>query len=94
MISPIEIDKLAALARIQLSVEEKKKLQKDIGAILEYVKQVQNISPARGGIDNKGGINNVFREDVSPHESGIFTETLLAAAPAREGQYIKVKKIL
>lgn len=42
-ITTAQIDHLAHLARLDLTVEEKKKYQKDISAILEYVKKVQNI---------------------------------------------------
>ena len=93
MITIAEIDNLAALARIKLDDGEKAALQKDIGAILEYVKQVKNISVAQS-TPEETGLVNVFREDENPHESGLYTDALLAAAPRREGQYIKVKKIL
>jgi len=35
-----------------------------------------------------------MREDVKPHESGIYTKKVLEQAPMNEGYYIKVKKIL
>jgi hypothetical protein len=35
-----------------------------------------------------------MREDGEPHESGIYTQKILEQAPAREKDYIKVKKIL
>ncbi len=35
-----------------------------------------------------------MREDGVGHDSGIHTEALLSAVPAREGNYLKVKKIL
>ena len=40
------------------------------------------------------GVLNVMREDKDPHEAGLYTEKILEQAPAREGDYIKVKKIL
>ncbi len=96
MVTIQEIEKLATLARIELSGEEKEKLRTDAESILKYVSQIQKIS-ADGG-DEKDSLSgvpvNVMREDANPHESGLFTETLLSAAPKREGQYIKVKKIL
>lgn len=42
-ISLEQIDHLAHLARLELMPAEKKKYQKDISAILEYVKKVQEI---------------------------------------------------
>ena len=44
--------------------------------------------------DKNNTMRNVMREDANPHESGIYTEKMLEQAPAREGNYIKVKKIL
>ena len=90
-----DIEKLAALSRIALSEEEKNSLLKDMDSILNYVDQVKEavaISVENAG--EKPYSRNIWREDGKPHESGIFTETLLSSAPARHGQYIKVKKIL
>ncbi len=39
-------------------------------------------------------LRNVMREDREPHEASMFTEALLGAAPAREGNRLLVKKIL
>ena len=94
MISEQEIEKLAALSRIAVSAEEKESLRKSMDSILNYVEQVQKVSK---GLDSgkKAGLHrNVMREDNNPHESGIFTEVLLSVAPKRDGQYVKVKKIL
>ena len=94
MISIREIEKLAELSRIALSPEEKEALRKDMDSILDYVDQVKKVS-ADVRSEKKAGLwHNVLREDENPHESGIFTEDLLSAAPRRERQYVKVKKIL
>jgi Asp-tRNA(Asn)/Glu-tRNA(Gln) amidotransferase C subunit len=63
-------------------------------SILNYVEQVQKVSKDLGSERKAGLLRNVMREDNNPHESGIFTEVLLSAAPKRDGQYLKVKKIL
>ena len=92
MITIGDIEKLASLARIKLSGEEKESMSKDIESILDYVSQVKNISAdvAR----DIPVVHNVMRDDVVTHESGEYTEALLSLAPAREGNYVKVKKIL
>ena len=41
-----------------------------------------------------GEVRNVFREDKDPHLPGEFTEDLLAEAPRRQDNFVKVKKIL
>lgn len=88
---------LAQLARIDLSPTEAEKLSGEFEAILGYVGEVNNVS----GVENQGDfdiekfpIRNVLREDTHPHEGGLYTEKLLEQAPARDREYIKVKKIL
>lgn len=102
MISGKVIDKLLSLARIEVSDSEKQSLLSDIERILAYVGEIEKVAP--GDISSKSGkltqmpdsdgLRNVMREDGSPHETGIYTEKLLSAAPLREGNYISVKKIL
>jgi aspartyl-tRNA(Asn)/glutamyl-tRNA(Gln) amidotransferase subunit C len=91
-ISREDIDKLAVLARIQISDSEKESMRGDIESILAYVGQVQNVQLEVG--KDIPPLRNVMRDDVVTHTSGEFTEDLLNLAPAREGQYLKVKKIL
>ncbi len=88
--------KLAKLARIELSDEESQRLVGEFEAILNYVGQVKGTQKANSSklTADSFSIKNVMREDAKPHESGIHTEELLKQAPNREGDYIKVKKIL
>jgi aspartyl-tRNA(Asn)/glutamyl-tRNA(Gln) amidotransferase subunit C len=89
-----EIEHLAQLARIGLTDEEKENLLKDAEEILAFVDTVQEVEVDMRAEERLGTPHNVMRDDGEPHESGIYTEKLLKAAPAREGNYIKVKKIL
>jgi len=68
-------------------------LANEVDTILAYVGQIQSIGSVETGTD-VSHLQNVFREDENPHETGIFTDAILKAAPDREGSYIKVKKIL
>ena len=74
---------------------EAEKLSREFGAILGYVEEVKDMNN-ESGIMNKEEmpLKNIMREDGEPHESGIYTEDILDNAPMREGNYIKVKKIL
>jgi len=87
---------LAKLARVELRDEEAESLSHEFDAILDYVGEVKRIAIT----DNQQlttdnfSIRNVMREDTKPHKSGLFTNKILAQSPAREGDYIKVKKIL
>ena len=70
-------------------------LRREFDAILGYVGEVKDVSNDQhtDKLENVG-VLNVMREDGEPHESGLYTGALLAQAPQREGEYIKVKKIL
>jgi len=95
MIDSKDIKKLAELSRIEMEEVGIEEFQKEIESILAYVGQIQEASAST--LSDKKEIpvvRNVFREDENPHESGIYTETLLNEAPQREGNYLKVKKIL
>ncbi len=95
MIDASEIEKLAELARIRLSNEEKKKLPSEMDAILGYVADISSVvSVASHDEKDLSLTHNIMRDDTETHASGEFTESLLAEAPGREGNYVKVKKIL
>lgn len=90
-----EIENLAALSRIELSEEEKERMRGEFDSILEYVASIQKISSATSEKSRSiVAAVNVMREDKNPHESGLYTEMLIGAAPKREGNYVRVKKIL
>ncbi|MEK7120902.1 MAG: Asp-tRNA(Asn)/Glu-tRNA(Gln) amidotransferase subunit GatC [Patescibacteria group bacterium] len=92
MISKEEVKKIADLARIRLSLKEMEKMTQELGSILGYVEQVKEISDV--STKNEEILKNVFREDENINESGFFTKKILDLAPRKEGDYIKVKKIL
>ena len=94
MINLKEVEKLAELSRIYLAPEEKEALRKDMDAILGYVERINKVSAVLGLEKTAGFVHNAMREDANPHDSGVFTKDLLSAAPKREGNYVKVKKIL
>jgi len=94
MISKEEVKKLAQLARIALSEKEVKSLQADMERILEYVSEIGKAKPPTGWKAVGPELHNVFRLDREAHQAGEFSEALLAQAPARQRDYVKVKKIL
>jgi aspartyl-tRNA(Asn)/glutamyl-tRNA(Gln) amidotransferase subunit C len=93
MIKPEEVEKLARLARIELSDEEKSTFSGEIDAILSYVSDIQKLG-ASVDVREVSSVRNVLREDTDAHESGAYTEAILKEAPAREGNYVRVKRIL
>lgn len=88
-----EVKKLAALSRIRLSPEEEISMQAEIGSILGYIEEINKVDL---GTDEHIALErlNIMREDKNPNETGLCTEKLLASAPGREGNYVKVKKIM
>ena len=95
MASPIskhELEHLALLARIQLDEKEEEKLLRDLGAILDYFKELQeldtsNVPPMTGGTD----LMNIFRGDTE-HENtnrGAGVE----AFPEKEDGYLKIPPV-
>lgn len=88
-----EVKKLGVLSRIKLSDEEVVSLQGEMASILGYIKEIDGLS-LDATASAKAERKNVWREDIDPLEPGTYTEKLLANAPSRDGNYLKVKKIL
>jgi aspartyl-tRNA(Asn)/glutamyl-tRNA(Gln) amidotransferase subunit C len=88
-----DIEKLAKLARIELTDAEKEMFAKDLEHILHYVDQIREVTTEDKPAD-VGDVYNILRADDNPRESGRYTETILAQAPATQDGFIKVKKIL
>jgi aspartyl-tRNA(Asn)/glutamyl-tRNA(Gln) amidotransferase subunit C len=89
-----DVAHLAKLARIEIGESEAENIAKDVTSILGYVSEIEEITGNTEGTKEVGPLYNVLREDENPHESGIYTEDLLNLAPERDGQYVKVKKII
>ena len=92
-----EVLNLAKLARVELRDEEAESLSCEFDSILNYVgevKKVDKLDKLNKFNKEESTIRNVMRKDAEPHDSGLYTQKILAQAPAKEGDYIKVKKIL
>lgn len=89
-----EIKHLASLSRIRITDGEAQALKHDIDAVLAYVSVVSEITSTDSDTPNVGARSNVFRKDEVTNTPGSYSAALLAEAPAREGDYLKVKKIL
>ena len=93
-----KIQNLAKLARIELKDEEAGELTREFGSILDYVGEVKRVATRTGATGktdkNDFHLRNILRKDEEPHETGLYTKELLEQAPAKNNNYIKVKKIL
>lgn len=88
-----KIEKIAELARLNLKPEEAKKLEKELEAILGYVKNLdeldtKNVEPTSHVLN----LENVFRKDEAKN-SGVRDE-VLKRAPSSEGKFFKVPKVV
>jgi aspartyl-tRNA(Asn)/glutamyl-tRNA(Gln) amidotransferase subunit C len=93
MIDREQVRKVAHLARLELTEAEEEQFTRELGSILEYVEQLQeldtdNVPPTTRAID----VSNITRNDKL--ETYPNRESLLDNAPEQDGDYFKVPKIL
>lgn len=89
-----DVLKLAKLARLHLKEDEIDQFTEEISAILDYVKQLQDVD--LDGIEptyQVTGLKNVYRED-EPVEYEAKPDELLKNVPQTEKGYIKVRRVL
>ena len=88
-----EVRKVARLARLKCSEQEIRMFTAQLGAILEYVAQLEQVdTSAVEPLAHCLAIHNVFRED----EPGVSlsNEEALANAPQRDGEFFALPKVL
>lgn len=93
-ISRDDVFRLAQLSNLQLAEDEVDTLAADIGNILKYVEQLdeldtENVEPTY----QVTGLTNVWRDD-SVSQTDVSREALLALAPESKNSQIKVPKVL
>jgi aspartyl/glutamyl-tRNA(Asn/Gln) amidotransferase C subunit len=88
----IDVQVLAQLARIEISDAEVKKLEQELPSILDFVATIQALDVSTA--HSTPALRNVMRDDENPHETGTYTEALLAQAPARQGDRFAVKQVI
>lgn len=92
MIKVKDVEHVAKLARLELTEEEKEKFTSQLGDVLKYVEQMNevdtsNVEPMAHAID----FVNVMREDEVKYEQ--TKEELMKNAPDAEDGFFKVPKI-
>lgn len=88
-----EVERIAALAKLGFSGEEKQKLTTQLAQIVAYIEKLNeldtsDVEPTSHVLE----INNVFRQDEV--ESWITQEEALQNAPARKNGYFSVPKVI
>lgn len=94
MISEDEVRHIAKLARLELTENEIEKMQKDLSAILDYFKLLEKAPKPSPVVRTTGLKENVVRKDEVMEKPASLANNLIAAAPNRKDEYIKVKAIL
>jgi aspartyl-tRNA(Asn)/glutamyl-tRNA(Gln) amidotransferase subunit C len=93
MIDREQVNKVANLARLELTVEEEEQFAAQMNSILEYFEQLSeldttDVPPTTRAID----VRNVTRADERrPYAD---REAILKEAPEQDGDFFKVPKIL
>ena len=92
-LGPKDVQLVARLARIRLEPAELETFVSQLDAILTYVQQLQRLDTER--VDPTSHVlplSNVMRPDQQ--QPSLPPEQVLAIAPARHGQLVKVPKIV
>ena len=89
------VKKIASLARIGIEEKEIEDYQKNLSAILDYFKELEeldtdNVEP----IGHITGRENVSRKDKRGEISEKEREDILKNAPERKDNFVKVKSVL
>jgi aspartyl-tRNA(Asn)/glutamyl-tRNA(Gln) amidotransferase subunit C len=93
MIDREQVQKVAHLARLELTPDEEEQFTSQLSSILEYVEQLNeldttDIPPTTRAID----VSNITREDeCHPYAE---PEALLEQAPEREDTFFRVPQIM
>ncbi len=92
MITIKDVEHVAKLARLELTEEEKQKFTTQLGDVLKYVDQMNEVDttgvePMAHAID----FVNVMRDDVVKYEQ--TKDELMKNAPNEENGFFKVPKI-
>lgn len=93
MIDRDQVQKVAHLARLELTVDEETQFTSQLSSILEYFQQLSEldtskVEPTTRAID----VSNVSRADqLQPHQD---RDSILECAPDRDGEFFKVPQIM
>ncbi|MEX0968359.1 MAG: Asp-tRNA(Asn)/Glu-tRNA(Gln) amidotransferase subunit GatC [Bacteroidia bacterium] len=87
------VDRVASLAKLEFTPEEKEILLKDLNRIMDLIEKLKEVDTE--GVEPLIFMTeevNAFREDVE--EKNITHEEALKNAPTKDSDYIKVPKFL
>ena len=92
-VSKKEVEKIAGLARLHITEQEKEKYTTQLNMILKYMEQLNSIDTSNiDPISHPFDLTNVVREDKV--EPSLPVDEALKNAPDRSGDYFKVPKVI
>lgn len=89
----LNIDRVAELARIALTPEEKAEFAAQLGEVLQHAEQLKQVDVS--GVEPTAhafAVENVWADDVA--EPGLSVEAALQNAPAQRDNMIVVPKVV
>lgn len=92
-LDPAVVRRIARLARIRLADEDVAQLQAELGSIIGWIEQLNEVDVS--GVDplaNIGAAAMTLRDDVVT--DGDQVDAVLANAPARSGPFFTVPKVV
>lgn len=88
-----EVQRVALLARLRLTATEEATLAEQLGAILQYMEQLNQLDTKEvEPFSHASEAVNALREDQVINQPN--ADALLANAPERDGTFFKVPKII
>jgi aspartyl-tRNA(Asn)/glutamyl-tRNA(Gln) amidotransferase subunit C len=87
-----EVDHIAALARLELSADEKEHYRLQLSAILDYIRKLQELD-TRGIPPTASGLISATRLREDEPRPGLKRDHLLANAPEKEEGQFKVPPV-
>jgi aspartyl-tRNA(Asn)/glutamyl-tRNA(Gln) amidotransferase subunit C len=87
------IDNLSNLARLEFNAVEKEEIRKDLQRMILFVEKLGELDTT--GVEpllHMSSETNVLREDIL--QGSVSREAALVSAPATDGTYFKVPKVI
>ncbi len=93
-LSTSQVQQIANLVRLKLTPAEEEKFRKELSSVLAYAEKLNKVDTKRvKPISQITGLENICQEDKVKNCQPEIIEDLLASAPAREGNLIKVRRV-